>query len=677
MAKVDPKEIYQYLISKGVPQEHALGMVINIKAESNFDPSAIGDEGTSGGLFQHHNGKWGNRFADMKKFAGDDWSSNWKAQIDYALTEPDTAKYLNESFESPADASKWFTINWERPINKEQKAEERVKDFDVKELNLPKNIMKVKKGEAKSAWDIYRSKFDLPEGIDIDSEESKILIKSTIDEAITDIYNNGFGDGYTVKKGSDGRVTHVYKDGKKVKDWQGAEFLSNKIADSIADKLGFDKDDMSNAQKLTVMEYMKGAGSYLKDNVSNNERSYFAGLGLGNGGRTGMDSFVEDITQDLGFSEKFSKTPEISKGYKAPEKRLFFKDDGTPRTLESYDKEISILEKELETEKSRGPGAAGRHQRIGQLKGALKNLKNYRKEFSNYTPKVEPIKIEGIEGDIKPELKTATMPDDLIQEWSERNSVDSSLEADGGPGESNINDIELGAGNKVQIERDDSLLGRLGGLDTAVAAITAWKAGKAANKPIERPDMPELSDAFKAYMIEQEQISKMGLSPEEEAQARSTISEAYTAGMENIKRGTGGDAAKYLAMAGSLDERRQKALLDVSAMDAKLKQVNREKFAKLAMFKENFEQQRKMQMRNEEMQDIQAKYSMNQNLAAQAAKYAMESISNAKADKYQDMYMQSLTNNINAGSEVEYVQPKKWWQTGLEGLFKKGNNDNQ
>jgi hypothetical protein len=126
---VPPKQIYDYLISKGVSDVHAKGMLANIQAESSFDAGAIGDNGTSGGLFQHHN----ERFAAMKSVAGSNWQENWKGQIDYALSEGDTKRYLANDFSSSEEASKWFTIYWERPSNKEAKAVARVgnlKNFD-------------------------------------------------------------------------------------------------------------------------------------------------------------------------------------------------------------------------------------------------------------------------------------------------------------------------------------------------------------------------------------------------------------------------------------------------------------------------------------------------------------------------------------------------------------------
>ena len=119
---VQPKEVYDYLISKGLSKEHALGMLANVQYESSFRPHAIGDGGTSGGLFQHHN----ERFDAMKSHAGDDWATDWKAQVDYALSEEDTKKYTAQKFSNAQEASMWFTKNWERPADAELKAQERI-----------------------------------------------------------------------------------------------------------------------------------------------------------------------------------------------------------------------------------------------------------------------------------------------------------------------------------------------------------------------------------------------------------------------------------------------------------------------------------------------------------------------------------------------------------------------
>ena len=122
---VKPEEVYSYLISKGLSKEHALGMLANIQHESSFNPASYtidSNDLPSGGLFQHN----GSRYEAMVKHAGNDWKTNWQDQIDYALSEADTKKYLANKFSSPEEASMWFTKNWERPANADAKAKERV-----------------------------------------------------------------------------------------------------------------------------------------------------------------------------------------------------------------------------------------------------------------------------------------------------------------------------------------------------------------------------------------------------------------------------------------------------------------------------------------------------------------------------------------------------------------------
>jgi|TARA_R100000479_G_scaffold133673_1_gene71010 hypothetical protein len=124
---VSKEKIYNYLISKGLTRNQALGMIVNIQAESAFDSAAVGDNGASYGLFQHNLSRRDAMVEYIKENYDDkDWKTNWKGQIDYALTEKDTQTYMGIQFDSPEEASKWFTINWERPQDKEKKAEERI-----------------------------------------------------------------------------------------------------------------------------------------------------------------------------------------------------------------------------------------------------------------------------------------------------------------------------------------------------------------------------------------------------------------------------------------------------------------------------------------------------------------------------------------------------------------------
>lgn len=115
------QDIANFLAQKGISQPHAQGILANIAAESGFNPRAVGDSGTSIGLFQHHN----ERADALRRFAGADVYNPLK-QVEFALSEPDTQRYLQQQFRTPQDASKWWTTQWERPANAEAEAMKRI-----------------------------------------------------------------------------------------------------------------------------------------------------------------------------------------------------------------------------------------------------------------------------------------------------------------------------------------------------------------------------------------------------------------------------------------------------------------------------------------------------------------------------------------------------------------------
>ena len=126
---VTPRAIYDYLRQQGVSEASAAGILANIKHESNFDPTnATGDGGTSGGLFQHHAGRW----AALKDYADktDRAWTDWHAQVDFALFGTGEAKDrgFNFNYSDPAAAARWWTLKFEIPANAQQRANERAAD---------------------------------------------------------------------------------------------------------------------------------------------------------------------------------------------------------------------------------------------------------------------------------------------------------------------------------------------------------------------------------------------------------------------------------------------------------------------------------------------------------------------------------------------------------------------
>ena len=107
-------EIYKYLISKGMDDIHAIGLMANIHRESGFRPGAQEKSGGGGvGLFQYTNEPRKGNFLK----AVPDYKTNWKGQIDYALKEPGepAPQWLAMKFSSSQEAADWFMRKWERP----------------------------------------------------------------------------------------------------------------------------------------------------------------------------------------------------------------------------------------------------------------------------------------------------------------------------------------------------------------------------------------------------------------------------------------------------------------------------------------------------------------------------------------------------------------------------------
>ena len=111
--KIDPHLIYTYLRQNSVSQASAAGILANAYFESGFDSTIIGDHGSSGGLFQHHAGRW----TALKNYAastGRPWT-DYKAQVEYALQEARTPSYgINLQATDPKAAATQWALQFEK-----------------------------------------------------------------------------------------------------------------------------------------------------------------------------------------------------------------------------------------------------------------------------------------------------------------------------------------------------------------------------------------------------------------------------------------------------------------------------------------------------------------------------------------------------------------------------------
>ena len=163
--KVNPQDIYNYLIDEhNLSHNHAMGIMANIAAESSFDSSAIGDNGSSYGLFQYN--KSGGRRQNMLDFVGDDWKTDWKGQIDFIFAEDNKdsrmKQFLGKDYNSVEDSAYSFMINFERPADKSR-------------ANAVKRVNKLNNS--------FISESDLQEGYKNKTNETEIIKTDPIKES--------------------------------------------------------------------------------------------------------------------------------------------------------------------------------------------------------------------------------------------------------------------------------------------------------------------------------------------------------------------------------------------------------------------------------------------------------------------------------------------------------------
>jgi hypothetical protein len=117
------QNVYNYLTkTKGLSKNKAYGLMANIERESSFQTAPVGgDNGNSFGAFQWNN-TYGRSDRMMKNVPN--WKTNWKGQIDYALSDKQlpevnkiTSTFLGTTFDTPVAAANYFGREWERPAD--------------------------------------------------------------------------------------------------------------------------------------------------------------------------------------------------------------------------------------------------------------------------------------------------------------------------------------------------------------------------------------------------------------------------------------------------------------------------------------------------------------------------------------------------------------------------------
>lgn len=839
------QEIYNYLRNKpGVTHEHAMGMIANIKAESAFDSGVRGDfmiadptgklknkeklvnkkggsyvysenhptkagqkveenliadiSPSAGGLFQHQ----GSRFKNMVDAVGEDWKTNWKGQIDFALQETDGKNYLKQDFTSVADSTKSFMINFERPANQSQeKIQSRING--VADLDLESNYttakevtvddIEAKYGPSARFTEIngqqkitYTDKDGVFQQIDRNTfftNDTELTVDEKIQQNNNEEEEVELNNEEEVSEDNESNTIQTKLERSyRVYDNKTKEYIS--INSNYNTETKSWEHTTSSETSLTEEEINQIGGMYTDPlgKTPGGASSNFKEEKLEDG-TTYYRPYFGDGNEQVSFQKRFSffdSAPiqketdvKILKQLSDAESEkninnadVILENENKKQKKEDAKKinaaNINIAKLKLRYEKTKSPKDKVAYEKAKQelnninnsikQRDASKNLsklvqqeKDLRKQLAemqknpdNFSledinsikAKIDKVAIdlstntgnvitEGPFGNTIEDVQNVVIEDkDLILNYNSKEianegkpaiippkveytddgeekivneSDEDVVDGTGDPVVGNIdgdgddlanddlaNDDLANTGGLPEMTVQKGLLDSIGGFSTVASALIGAKALKAANEPQAEIDMPELSDAFNAELYQQEQLSKRGFSPDQEAAARKQISDSYALGIENAVRGTAGDRAKLLAMSGVLDSQRQAALLDFAAKDDAAMQANKEQFNRTLMFKEKFDINNAQQMRNEKMQEINNRYSTNQQLAASAFKYAMDNVNNAKADAMQNQLTQVMINDASAGYDVKEKYSSgllgKFASRVLPGLF--GNNEN-
>tara|TARA_R110002012_G_scaffold16149_7_gene62846 strand:- start:273 stop:2156 length:1884 start_codon:yes stop_codon:yes gene_type:complete len=607
--KVSQKEIYNYLIEKGLSRNHALGILANIKAESNFNAAAEGDKEKdvfmSYGLFQHYDERRDSlvKFIE-EKYENKDWKTNWKAQIDFALQENAGENYKKETFDTPQKASKYFTINFEKPGTDKQAwekaAEERLNYFGEEyEVNQKLEFKDLQGKEIKIKEVSYLIN---PQG-QVDGKD--VIIK-------TEDYNLHVIGAYGTEK----QRNQAYKDFSSQiegENYSIEDFTQNINEGSISydPKSEWNEEITDEEFEEIVEEEDIPPGPLQKFKIEKQDEET-------------IESQEKEIIEE---------TEELLQGTKPLPSGVFTDDEGN---LWRKGKEGGWQVKYNKATRETG---APTIDEFGQPSFEMKY--NYEDDWTTLDKK-DPSnafvfdneqsfenQLTPFEGDIEQLPKTAEDPQPAapITNVQKAQQVGSSL--------------LKGAG---------AVLDSVGGPMGIISYIMGKRGLKEAMKEIQPQARPELSPMFMEHFRQTKELSKKGFHPSEEMKFKKELNKSYQIGLENAVRGSGGQRARFLAQSGVLDAQRSSALLDYAVKDDELQRKNQERYEKMMLFKENFDIQRTEMDRLEDMQRQERNKKAASQFTAAAFTNALSGLRGASFSGIVDSF---LGNNKKDGFQLK------------------------
>ena len=183
-----------------------------------------------------------------------------------------------------------------------------------------------------------------------------------------------------------------------------------------------------------------------------------------------------------------------------------------------------------------------------------------------------------------------------------------------------------GKGAALALKDAAALLKSSGGISSLVAGFMGAKAAKKGLEEVSVPELNGMTSAFKMYSQQQKALSESGLSYAERRTIEQGIDETYEKGIQNLRVGTGGDRAKFLAGTGALDYNRQTSLLKTAALEDEARRQNRDSYGKLLQFEAQQNREKDLFTKSREYNQELSDKAMFQNTASSAFKHVFDNI---------------------------------------------------
>lgn len=209
-------------------------------------------------------------------------------------------------------------------------------------------------------------------------------------------------------------------------------------------------------------------------------------------------------------------------------------------------------------------------------------------------------------------------------------------------------------------------------------------AGIVVGNEMEKTDLPDYDPqvnlAYQSYISEMAEISRRGLSPQQEAEAKAHIQDAYAAGIQQITKASGGNRNAVLGNLSRLDAQKNQSLISLASEDARMQMEGLKSYGEGMKYINDFDQNVYLQNYNRDFQVAQERRRNGGDLTTAAwtnLNNVMNNYENNKPGSANHMMKVQLLKNafnydptIKDNGKGDIVGSWSWKQKQNEQIFK-------